>query len=499
MQFWAVGSASPHQTVRFRQSVDKRWTCGQAVGSSGPAAARRRAEALEDPPREHRAARDESGEVADAVAPASSSARALSGASTPPVAMSSRRSPKRARVRRTLASVAAKDLGPGQSAAALREPAAPRRVACCRSSRCGRPRRAIAGMIVALVGVREVGRDLHDERPRRGRAHGVEQRAQLGGPLAPRVDERVFGDEMLNSTRSPCGRAGARARRNPPAIRPPRSRSAARDAAVARRSARERVEARVLEPVAVDSPGPAAVRTRTRFGSGWPGRGWRVMLFAVTAPNPRPMARRRMRGVVVLRREDERVREPHPAQRGGEPRHRRARKAESRSSGRARSTVCPSATARGFGETAQDAVVEEPIQRGDCVRHARGRGENSTAIGAISLDDAATRPIPLSIVELCALSGVLLLVTACATTTLWTWGLSATQDLRDPPSAPAVARPSAGPPSFAFGPIRSRSATRSASGIPTLRTISTRTTASCSRAASGNSSRTPASIPRRRV
>src|SRR5438477_64688 len=43
-------------------------------------------------------------------------------------------------------------------------------------------------------------------------------------------------------------------------------------------------------PLQLMRPGPAGVFTRIRFGSGWPGLGWRVMLLAVTAPTPRPIA-----------------------------------------------------------------------------------------------------------------------------------------------------------------------------------------------------------------
>ena len=50
------------------------------------------------------------------------------------------------------------------------------------------------------------------------------------------------------------------------------------------------------KPLQLTSPGPAAVRTRTSLGSGCPGRAASVMDFAVTAPKPRPIARRRMRG-----------------------------------------------------------------------------------------------------------------------------------------------------------------------------------------------------------
>jgi len=54
------------------------------------------------------------------------------------------------------------------------------------------------------------------------------------------------------------------------------------------------IQAGIVEAVAVDESRPSAVSMRTRFGCGCPGLGFGVMLLAVTAPNPRPMARRRM-------------------------------------------------------------------------------------------------------------------------------------------------------------------------------------------------------------
>ena len=50
--------------------------------------------------------------IPQAVAPAARAWRALSGLSMPPVAMSSRRSPKRSRTRRTFSSVVANRAGP---------------------------------------------------------------------------------------------------------------------------------------------------------------------------------------------------------------------------------------------------------------------------------------------------------------------------------------------------------------------------------------------------
>src|SRR2546430_66456 len=45
------------------------------------------------------------------------------------------------------------------------------------------------------------------------------------------------------------------------------------------------------KPLQLTRPGPAAVRTRTRFGRGCPGRASRVIVLVVTAPKPSPMAR----------------------------------------------------------------------------------------------------------------------------------------------------------------------------------------------------------------
>ena len=52
----------------------------------------------------------------------------------------------------------------------------------------------------------------------------------------------------------------------------------------------------ILEAVAVDEARSFGLSGRGRgSGCGWPGRGRDVMLFAVTAPKPSPIARRRMR------------------------------------------------------------------------------------------------------------------------------------------------------------------------------------------------------------
>src|SRR2546430_13270467 len=48
--------------------------------------------------------------------------------------------------------------------------------------------------------------------------------------------------------------------------------------------ARKAVSPGFWKPLQLTSPGPAAERVRTRFGWGWPGRGFTVIDFAVTAP-----------------------------------------------------------------------------------------------------------------------------------------------------------------------------------------------------------------------
>ena len=208
-------------------------------------------------------------------------------------------------------------------------------------------------MITSSLVCAKIGRHLDDERLRRHRSHRAEQSLELGRPRRPLVDELGVrrGDVELDEIAEGLEPAdhldvllGRLARGGHDEGR--------RDAADPRGAVRYASRPGFLKPLQFTRPGPFG-RLGPGRGSGADGRAAaaRVMLFAVTAPNPSPMARAQDPRVVVHRREDERVRQPHAAE-GDASRGSAFVQIGSRSSGSARRPHWPSAIAVRSGRRA---------------------------------------------------------------------------------------------------------------------------------------------------
>ena len=194
-----------------------------------------------------------------------------------------------------------------------------------------------SGESLTMIGFRVATRTLR----RSARTRAGERRQLVHEPRVRRGDVQL--DEVGVAARGPRRAARYVVRR----LAGRRSGSAGGDGEAGARAPRKASEAGVLEAVAVDE---ARARRRSARGRGWarggPGRGPTVMLFAVTAPKPRAIARRRMRHVVVHRGQDERVGQAHPGQVDGEPRVVDGERAGGRRSGGARNIAWPSADRR---------------------------------------------------------------------------------------------------------------------------------------------------------
>jgi hypothetical protein len=185
--------------------------------------------------------------------------------------------------------------GPGEAAGALREPRLldAAGVAEVDHVDAGIERRRDERRPV-LLGI--VGRELDDDRLPGCLPHQPEQRAHLLRRSRQLVDEPRVRRRDVELDEVCVGLEGLH---QPPVLLGGLSGDAEDERAVVTQPEiipAEGLKPGVLEPVAVHEPWPRRRRHANQLGSGWPGLGPSVMLFAVTAPKPSAMARRRIRG-----------------------------------------------------------------------------------------------------------------------------------------------------------------------------------------------------------
>src|SRR5881296_2737115 len=370
--YFAASAARAHQTVRFGLlwiTVEMWIRCEHFFAGTGADSALGEEE-LEDLARQNRAARDESGEVTDG---GRALAEQLAGFSRRVHAAGSDdlESPAEPRARAAQGlERCGEELGPGESAGTLREPPllhAPR-VAVVDDAD---PRLERRRDDLGLVRVGEVGRELDDERLVGGGAHRPEQGRELPRLPAPLVheprirrrdvelDEVAQRGELANERDVLLHGLAGHADDERHAVGEGAERGA------------EALEPGILKPVAIDEPrarrGPDARQIRLRVA------GTRRQRDGLGGDGAEAEAHRAHDDprIVVHRREDQRVLQPHAAEGDGEPwvgeaeggqpvpRQEAQRRLAERDRG-------------GFGEASEEAVVEEAVEGADRSVHRAG-------------------------------------------------------------------------------------------------------------------------------
>src|SRR5438132_8076943 len=416
--YFAAPAARAHQTVRFGLlwiTVEMWIRCEHFFAGTGADSALGEEE-LEDPARQIRAARDESGEVTDG---GRALAEELAGFFRRVHAAGSDdlESPAEPRARAAQGlERCGEELGPGKSAGTLREPPLLHtpRVAVVDDAD---PRLERRRDDLGLVRVGEVGRELHDERLVRGGPHRPEQRHELPRLPAPLVDQprvRRRDVELDQVTQR------AEPRDEPDVVIHGLAGHAHDERHAVRQSddgGAETLEPRVLEPVAVDEP---RTRRAPNAHQVWLRMAWtRLHRDGLGGDGSEPEAHHAPEDprIVVHRRQDQRVGQPRATERDGEPRVVEAEGGEPIPWQEAQRRLAERDRG-GLGEAAEDAVVEEAVEGADRWVHPAGPVEDST--GSLTMWDSAIYGKALTSnkvvkVRLAVLLGVALVTVACAT------------------------------------------------------------------------------------